>query len=384
MTTTDKDCDFLKGLTILYVEDEPEVRDQLAGFLRRRAARLILAENGEEGLESFRRHRPQLVVTDIRMPVMDGLTMAREIRALDAGVPLIVTTAFEQTDYLLRSIDIGVDKYVTKPIDVERLSRALCDCAHRLRGEKLLARQRQLDYEALRTKQLEAMGTLAGSMAHDFNNLLQVILGYLSLAQVCAEPKSKVRELLDHALDGFSQARELGDRLRLLGNADDPQLCSAPLARLLQAVVEEGLAGAPVTALFEFPDDLPEGNFDAGQLRQVFACLTDNAREAMPGGGSFTVAARAVTVSEADLLPLPAGRYLLICFRDTGRGIRPEHLPRIFDPYFTTKELGAVKGVGLSLALCHAIVWRHRGMLSVESAPGAGASFFLYLPAAQE
>jgi signal transduction histidine kinase len=141
MDSYELDHRFLKSLTILYVEDDDDVREQFAQFLRYRCGRLIVADNGLSALDAFRQHRPQIVVTDILMPVMDGLTMAEEIHNLDQTVLIIVTTAFEKTDYLLRSIEIGVDKYVTKPVNTDRMSAALLDCAHRLRIEAQLVKE---------------------------------------------------------------------------------------------------------------------------------------------------------------------------------------------------------------------------------------------------
>ncbi len=138
MIQKDLNGDFLKTLTILYVEDDPDARDQLGRFLQRRVGALITAENGAQGLEAFRSRRPQIIITDIQMPVMDGLTMSHEIRKLDAAVPIIVVTAFEQTEYLLRSIEIGLDKYVAKPVNPDRLHAALLDCASRLAAESRL------------------------------------------------------------------------------------------------------------------------------------------------------------------------------------------------------------------------------------------------------
>jgi two-component system, cell cycle sensor histidine kinase and response regulator CckA len=134
----DMNGDFLSTLTILYVEDDPDAREQLGMFLERRVGRLITAENGAAGLAAFCGQHPHIVITDIQMPEMDGLTMAQEIRRLDAAVPLIVVTAFEQTDYLMRSIEIGMDKYVAKPVNPDRLHAALLECADRLRDEKQL------------------------------------------------------------------------------------------------------------------------------------------------------------------------------------------------------------------------------------------------------
>ncbi len=132
------DADYLKSLTVLYVEDDPEIRLQLTQMLSRRVGRLLVEDNGETGLETYRRERPDMVVTDILMPMMDGLTMAAAIREDDSITPIIVTTAFERPDYLIRSIDVGVDKYVVKPLRRELLLAALYKCAGSLRSEILL------------------------------------------------------------------------------------------------------------------------------------------------------------------------------------------------------------------------------------------------------
>lgn len=133
------DREFLKTLTVLYVEDDDDVRRQLGLFLSRRVGTLITAADGVEGLDAFRNHPVRLVITDILMPKLDGLEMAREIRRMDRTVPIIVTTAFEQTDYLLDSIDLGVDGYVVKPISTEKLNATLLACARRLYLEQQLA-----------------------------------------------------------------------------------------------------------------------------------------------------------------------------------------------------------------------------------------------------
>ena len=120
------------------MEDDEEVREQLAQFLRRRVGCLLVAANGQEGLASFCEQQPDLVITDILMPVMDGLTMAEGIREISKTVPIIVTTAFERQDYLIRSIDVGIDKYVIKPVRSDLLLTALHKCATALRSEIML------------------------------------------------------------------------------------------------------------------------------------------------------------------------------------------------------------------------------------------------------
>jgi two-component system cell cycle response regulator len=118
-----------KDISVLYVEDEQTTREAVVEILQRRVQKVFTARDGSEGLERFREHRPDLVVTDIRMPVMDGLRMARTIREESKGTLIIVTTAHSDTPYMLDAIDIGVDQYVVKPVSVEKLAGAVGKCA---------------------------------------------------------------------------------------------------------------------------------------------------------------------------------------------------------------------------------------------------------------
>ena len=132
---TEADASLLKKFSVLYVEDDDEIRDQLANFLRRRVGALRIATNGQEGLLAFDAHRPDIVITDILMPVMDGLKMAEKIKAISPPTPIIVTTAFNETNFFLKAIDIGIDKYVIKPVNTDTLGSVLALCAHTLLSE---------------------------------------------------------------------------------------------------------------------------------------------------------------------------------------------------------------------------------------------------------
>lgn len=126
---SDEDSGFLGELTLLYVEDEEAVRGLLAQFLSRRVGTLLTAGNGREGLELFREHRPDLVITDILMPEMNGLAMIEAIRQIDPQVPVIIATAFNEADYLLKAINLGIDAFVVKPVKLNQLHAQLDKCA---------------------------------------------------------------------------------------------------------------------------------------------------------------------------------------------------------------------------------------------------------------
>ena len=153
MTINTLDQNFLKTLTVLYVEDDADTRIQFGDFLRRPVGTLILATNGVEGVEAFINTTPDIVITDIHMPLMDGLTMAAEIRKIAPTVPIIITTAFEQTDYLMRAINIGIDKYVVKPVNSYLLFESLLECAHRQRAEEQLHRAQEQKLQDMAERQ---------------------------------------------------------------------------------------------------------------------------------------------------------------------------------------------------------------------------------------
>ena len=379
--STEENRKYLGAATILYVEDDADVREQLSQFLLRRCSELLIADNGAAGLELFRLRRPNIVITDIRMPEMDGLEMAREIRSLDGNVPIVVTTAFEQRDYFIGSIDIGVDRYVLKPVNLDKVNQALLHCVQRLRMNELLSNQRRLESEVLRLKHLESLSFMAGGMSHDFNNLLQVILGYIALAKQNMPTDGQAYRQLAQAEEYSGHAIQLSQRLMGLVTGDISPLRTA-LVPFLSNSVAPLLVGTTITAEFDLPDTLPQVDIDELQMGLIICNLTVNAREAMSCGGVLRVSAQVCTLDERGAVPLSPGDYVRITFSDTGTGIAPHILPKIFAPYFSTKEKGNRKGMGLSLALCHAVISRHGGLITAESVPEKGASFIIHLPVA--
>jgi signal transduction histidine kinase len=367
------------AISLLYVEDEAATREQVSRVLAARGYSLTIAENGEQGLELFCSKRPDIVLTDIMMPRLNGLEMARAIRAMAPQIQIACMTAFSDTNYLIDAIDIGVNQFILKPVEFERLFNALDRCQEMVR-----LRKGQLILEAAITqaKKNEAIGILAGGMAHDFNNLLQVILGYVSLAKMNAEPGSKTESLLAIVEQSSDSARELSSRLLTFAKGGDAYMKPAHLEQIIKDGVEQELpAASPITPIFDFPDNLPLVKLDTGQIQQVAVNLAQNACEAMPQGGSLHISIYAASLAANNDFALPPGDYLHLLFEDSGVGIPHENLPKIFDPYFSTKEIGCQKGMGLGLALCQSIIKHHKGHINAESIKGGGTRIHIYLPA---
>ena len=366
-------------ISLLYVEDEASTREQVSRVLAARGYRLTVAENGQQGLDCFRKQAPDIVLTDIMMPGMSGLEMARAIRARSPEIQIACMTAFSDTSFLIEAIDIGVNQFVLKPVEFQRLFTALDRCQEMV---ELRKRQKILEEENLRTKKIEAIVILAGGMAHDFNNLLQVIFGYVSLARMNAEPGSKTESLLAIVEQTSDSAKELSARLLTVAKGGKAYMKPTQLGQYLREVIEAEPGTNPaIKVVFNLPDNLPPVMLDADQIRQVITNLVINARESMPQGGTLYVSALYAAASAVHDPGLPPGEYLHVLFEDTGVGIPPETLPNIFDPYFSTKEMGCQKGMGLSLALCYSIIKRHHGHIKAESKPGEGTRIHIYLPA---
>jgi two-component system cell cycle sensor histidine kinase/response regulator CckA len=244
--------------------------------------------------------------------------------------------------------------------------------------------RRRMEEEQQRVEKLESIGLLAGGIAHDFNNILTAILGNISLASMVAAPGSEIHESLEQAEKASLRARDLTQQLLTFSKGGAPVKKLASLTELLRDTAGFALRGSNVRCRFSIPDDLWHAEIDAGQVSQVMHNLVINALQAMPTGGTIELTAENMALSETQSLgrglPLNEGNYIRIAVTDHGSGIATEHLDKIFDPFFTTKQ----KGSGLGLATSFSIARHHGGHLSVESEPGSGSTFYLYLPASTE
>ncbi|MFP4056064.1 MAG: PAS domain S-box protein [Candidatus Brocadiia bacterium] len=239
--------------------------------------------------------------------------------------------------------------------------------------------QRLMERELRRAEKLESIGLLAGGIAHDFNNLLTGISANLAAAARRAGDERSVATLLAQAQRSCREARHLTDRLLTFARGGAPIKRPTPIADLLRERADTAITRPEVHCQLHIPDSLWAIDGDAVQIGQVVLNLLTNAQEALPQGGLIELRAENVELGPGQVFDLPEGRYVRITVRDDGAGISPDDLGRIFDPYFTTRE----EGLGLGLAATYSIVKGHGGHIAVESKPGEGSAFAVYLPAAQ-
>ena len=243
-----------------------------------------------------------------------------------------------------------------------------------------ITERKQMDEERLRLSKLEAIGPLAGGIAHDFNNILTGIMGHISFAQLLLKPDEDglLKARLEMAERAAMEAQKITRQLLTFSKGGAPVRQISSLREIIYEAAMFVSRGSNVRCDFHISDDLWPGDVDSGQIGQVLQNLILNAQQAMPNGGVVSLSAKNIRLDKDDsVLRLEAGAYLTIAVRDEGIGIPKNVLPKIFDPYFTTKA----SGTGLGLATAHSIITNHNGAIVVDSVVGKGTTFTLYLPA---
>ncbi len=255
------------------------------------------------------------------------------------------------------------------------------DITRRKRAEE---EREMLELQLRQAQKLEAIGTLAGGIAHDFNNILAPIIGYTEMAMDDAPPFTPVREYMEQVLSAAHRAKDLIKQILAFSRQGQEER-HAPID--ISPIAKEALKlmRASLPTGIEIRQDIQHGIAlaDATQIHQVIVNLCANAAQAMGDKGTLDVSLAPVDLPAPDLPAelspdLRQGSYLRLRVRDTGPGMDSHAIGRIFDPYFTTKEVG--KGSGLGLAVAHGIIKKHKGAICVRSEPGRGSTFDVYIP----
>lgn len=239
-----------------------------------------------------------------------------------------------------------------------------------------LTERKQFESVVNNAQKIQALGVLAGGIAHDFNNLLTGIFGYIDLARALSK-EAQIKEFLDATMGTMNRARALTMQLLTFAKGGSPVQKITPLVPFIQETAQFALSGSNTTCTFDIVENLWPCNIDKNQIGQVFDNIVINAQQAMPNGGAIEIIARNKTIQYNEHILLTTGHYVVVSIKDRGIGIPKDVLPHIFDPFYTTKT----KGHGLGLATCYSIINRHGGCIDVESQPGIGTIFHVYLPA---
>jgi two-component system, cell cycle sensor histidine kinase and response regulator CckA len=258
--------------------------------------------------------------------------------------------------------------------------------SNQLQGERLILvvvdiTDRELMQEQLnKVQKLESLGLLAGGIAHNFNNALTGVMGFISLTRGTMPEEHDGQKYLKLAENASLRAAGMSKQLLTFASGGAPIKKGISIAKVVEEVVSLALNGSNVRCKVAMPDALPPVRADEGQIVQALSNILINAMQAMPGGGTIGIEVAAQGDLCREQSHTAGVRYVTISISDEGEGIPEANLPKIFDPYFSTKR----ENTGLGLASVHSIIYRHGGHVSVASRPGRGTTFTICLPSTRE
>ena len=255
------------------------------------------------------------------------------------------------------------------------------DVTERILAEKEI---KNLQEQMVQSRKMEAVGTLSGGIAHDFNNILGIIIGYTELALTDIPSENPTKANLEKVKTASLRARDVVKQLLSFSRKTKQERKPLAIGPLLKESLKLLRPSIPSNIKIEnhIAEDLGAILADSTQMHQVIINLCNNAAHAMSeNGGELTIILHNIAINKAQTFlyhDLKEGEHINLTVKDTGQGIDPDHIDRIFDPYFTTKEVG--KGTGMGLSVVHGIVKAHDGAITVDSKPGKGSSFQVFFP----
>lgn len=405
---------------ILVVDDAPEIQELLQAHLEGAGYQVLTASDGQEALAVVAAQVPDLILLDVMMPVLDGYEVCRRLKANDetAFIPIIILTAHQDFEYRLRGIELGADDFLGKPFNhLELLTRVrsllrvkgLHDqvmAYNRLLEEMVAERTAALERALADLKEMDRLkADFLSNISHELRTPLTPIMGYLPsiLREDFGALTPQQRRVLGHIAESVERLHRMIDDLLTFMQWDSGDTGLRPGGARVEHVVEEALArvaGAAkekgVEVRTGIGPDLPQIRGDAAALGRALGHLLENAVKFTPKGGHVLLTARLVEWSSGQMVdssqpidplttrPIDRGRWVELAVRDTGIGIPPEAVPKIFERFYqvdssSTRQHG---GTGLGLAIVKRILDAHNAPITVESLPGRGTTFSIRLPIA--
>ncbi|QTA78265.1 Two component system response regulator/histidine kinase [Desulfonema limicola] len=375
---------------ILVVEDEALVADDMAASLEDLGYNVTsIAASGKDAIESARREPPDLVLMDIFLKgELDGIETAHKILSI-MDIPVIYVTAYADEKILERAKITEPFGYLVKPFHNRDLH---INISMALYKAEITARLKKMEKELSKAKKLEAAAVMAGGVAHDFNNLLFAILGNISLAKEGFEEGEDISGYLDTAEKTILHARDLTNKFINFASKAEPYKTPLSIAHLIENVCKDFERKTGMQCRILMSDPECKADADYAQIFQALANIIENAGEhvnndtgtinikvdnIIPFAGNIDMPDN----NQDDFCMLKNCKYIRISIKDNGSGIKKEDISRVFDPYYSTKERGARKGMGLGLAVAYSIIDRHEGCIKIQSKPGSGTEVCIFIPA---
>jgi two-component system, cell cycle sensor histidine kinase and response regulator CckA len=384
----------LDRVNILLVDDRPDGLLTMEAVLERPDYNLVSVSSGKEALIQLQQNDFAVVLLDVQMPNMDGFETAARIKEIPRAqnVPILFITAIHKDPfYIHQGYHLGAVDYIFKPFDPAILRSKVTVFVSLFRQQLQLKQQAQAlhlkEQELFQAQKLEAIGRLAGGVAHDFNNLITGILGLSHDIWTSLEASDTRRDDMDEIIKASTRALGLTKQLLAFGRRQitSPRVLDVNSITVDMMKMLKRLIGEDIELIVKNCSALKAIKMDQGQLEQMIMNLVLNARDAMPQGGTITLTTDNIDIgpeNQSRSQPVPPGTYVLIRIADTGIGMETQTLDHIFEPYYTTKDKD--KGTGLGLSTVYGVVMQCGGHIQVDSTPGMGTTFNIYLPSTPE
>ncbi len=384
---------------ILVVDDEKSIRVTLRAFLQDEGYDVDIAEDVQSAQALLKQKEFDLVISDIVLPRISGVTLLQQIRETAPAVQVIMMTGEPTVETAVDAVRAGANDYLTKPVgklailrsvanamrikeleDENRQHHENLECLVEQRTQELSQAVEKLEkaqVQLIQQERMNALGQMASGIAHDFNNVLMPIMGFsqmlLSTPQLL-DDREEVVHMLEMIRSAAGDARHIVGRLRQVYKEDNTDYGAVDLAKVAESVIsitmpkwkeEMNAKGACIEMATEF-EDVPLIKGNTSELREALTNLIFNAVDATPDGGTITLRLKSVN-----------GRGVVLEVSDTGVGMDEATSRHCIEPFFTTK---GVQGTGLGLPMVHGIMQRHGGSIEIDSKPGKGTTMRMLLP----
>ena len=390
-TKRDADRPTPRPVTVLVVEDSEDDAQLMLYELRRHGfdPAGTRVDNGRDLSEALEGGAWDVILSDHKMPGFSGDDALKIVKAKAPDVPFIVVSGTRGEDQAVEVMRAGASDFIVKS-RLHRLApvieRALDDAARRREQHRTEAALTESREQLRQAQRLEAIGRLAGGVAHDFNNLMATILTYADIALGALPDDDSARADIEEIKRAGTHAAQLTRDLLVFSGQRRADYVVLDLGQVIDGMrhMLESVVGPSITLDIRHDDRLWNVRADRMQVERMIMNLAANARDAMPSGGTLTLATANATVpsGQGGAQPPDPGEYVRLEVQDTGRGIAPELVGKVFEPFLSTK--GERLGTGLGLAVVYGIVQQCDGFIAVESPSGKGATFTIYLPRTTE
>ena len=320
-----------------------------------------------------------LIIADYAMPGYSGMEALSVRNTYAIDTPFILVSGQITVEVAVEVLKAGAQDYVSK----NQMGRLGVAVTRALKEAESRRESRHLQEQVLQAQKMEAVGQLAGGVAHDFNNILQVILGYTEVLLTDLREKQGQRSEVEQIHKAALRAAELTRQLLSFSRRQVISPSVVDLNAIIggMRIMIERLMGEGIPVAIHLASGLGRIYADVGQVEQALVNLVLNARDAMPEGGGLDITTASVVLSEDEagrMMEARPGRFVTVTVVDSGLGMEPALMSRMFEPFFSTKGFGKAAGLGLSVT--YGIARQHNGWITVRSEAGKGSSFTLYSP----